>query len=134
MEPLGNVGDAPHVPGDVVALDAVAAGERLDQAAVAVGQADGGAVEFQFAAVAERSAVERLVGPGGEFFDFRDGVGVAQRKHRIAVGTLDEALAGVPLGVGARSEPTRRVGESGLSNCGNSASRRSSSCIRVSNS
>ena len=98
---LRDARNAADVVRHVVALDAVAAGQGLDQPAVPVGQADGRAVELEFAAVAERDAVQDLVGPGGEFFDFFDGVGVAQRQHGVAVRALDEALAGLRFGVGA---------------------------------
>ena len=101
LQLLRNAGDAADIVRDVVSLHAVAAGEGLDQLSVAVGQADGGAVELEFAAVGEGDAVQGLVGPRGEFFDLADGIGVAQREHRVAVGALDEALARAALRVGA---------------------------------
>ena len=101
LQLLGDVRDAAHVLRDVVALDAVAAGERLREPAVPVGQADGGAVELEFAAVAEADALEGLLGARDEFFDFSDGIGVAQGEHRVAVRPLDEALARLRLRVRA---------------------------------
>ena len=51
LERVGDIGDASGVFGDVVALYAVAAGEGTVELAVAVGEADGGAVELELAAV-----------------------------------------------------------------------------------
>ena len=98
---LRDVRDAADVLRHVVALDAVAAGESLDQLAAPVGEADGGAVELEFAAVAEADALEGLLRACDEFFDFFDGISVAQREHGVAVRPLDEALAGLRFGVGA---------------------------------
>ena len=101
VELLRDAGDAADVLRDVVALDAVAAGEGLCEPAVPVGQANGGAIELELAAVAEANAFEGFLGACDEFFDFSDGVGIAQRKHRVAVRPLDKALPRLRLGVGA---------------------------------
>ena len=101
MQALRNTLDAADIVGHVVALLTVAACQGLYEPAVAVGQADGRAVELELAAVGEGDAVEGLVGAGGEVFDLGDRVGVAQGEHGVAVGTLDEALAGAAFGVPA---------------------------------
>ena len=94
-----DVGNAQGVFGHVVAPYAVAAGERLDEASAAVGQAYRGAVEFQFAAVAEPGSAEGPLRPGGELLYLGDRVGVAEGEHRVAVPPLHEARAGERFGV-----------------------------------
>ena len=85
--------DVYYVAGDVVAFGAVAARQCAKQAPVAVSQADGGAVEFQFA----RKAVGRTDGLADalvELKEFLARVRVAERKHRPAVRDLDEIRSG----------------------------------------
>ena len=99
VELPGYIGDSQRVFGHVVTENAVTARQSLDQPAFPVAQADCRPVELQFAAVAEPGAVQRPFGPGGELLDFRDGVGVAQRQHGVAVPALHEACTGLRLGV-----------------------------------
>ena len=91
-----DVADMPDVLGHVIALHAVPAGERGDQLAAAVGEADGGAVELELAAVAE-ILVQQLVGPLGEFLDLGNAVGVTEGEHGIAMVALDEAAENLGL-------------------------------------
>ena len=92
----GYVGNAPCIFRHVVALQAVTAGERPCEHSVRVGEAYCSAVELKFAAVGE-SALEKFVGACGEFFDFGDAVGIAEREHGVAVRTLDEFHSGARL-------------------------------------
>ena len=89
VEDAGNGRDVHDVAGDVIALGTVAACQGTEQTAVAVGQADGRAVELEFAGISKRR-VGGLADPVVEFVEFFLGVGVSQREHRIAVGDLDE--------------------------------------------
>ena len=91
LERVGDIGDASGVFGDVVALYAVAAGEGTVELAVTVGEADGGAVELELAAVRE-ARFEGFLGAGGEFLHLGDGVGIGKGEHGIAVGPLYETL------------------------------------------
>ena len=98
FEFMRDVGYLTRIGGDVVPLDPVSAGEGPVQPAVAVGEADGGAVVLEFAAVGE-GAVQRLGHPVREFFHFFNGIGVAQRQHGILVRVLGKALGGTGLQV-----------------------------------
>ena len=90
FQDVRNRSDPAGVFGDIVSHHAVSASQRAEKLAMAVGEADGRAVELEFTAVG-KTPVQRLGCPLGEFFHFFHGIGVAQRQHGILVRILGEA-------------------------------------------
>ena len=93
MQFVRDVGNFKGVTGDVVSLHAVPTGEGPEQHAVLVCEADGRAIELEFAAICE-GGVNGLGCAFGEFLHLLNAVGVAQGQHGIFVRVFGEAAFG----------------------------------------
>ncbi len=91
MQNVRNVGYPLRIRRDVVSHLPVTSGKGARETSVRVGQADGGAVEFKFAAIGELLAVQEFFRPGDELRYVFTRVCVRKREHRVFVRTLFES-------------------------------------------
>ena len=83
LQPQRHAAHGAHVGRHIVAREAVAARHGAQQAPVLVGERDGRTVELQFADVIRFAGL--ALDAGDEVVELLQGVGIPERKHRIAV-------------------------------------------------